>query len=82
MNSESYVQRKKASQSLALVDAALAQPSAPARVLGDAEIEAGWRRVFSTNNPYCPCDLRSFTRAARWAESAILAASTGASDAK
>lgn len=35
--------------------------------LSDAQIENGWRETFSTNNPYCPCDLKTFTKAARWA---------------
>lgn len=34
-------------------------------------IEDGWHKTFSTQNPYCPCDLNSFTKAVRWAESAI-----------
>jgi hypothetical protein len=43
-----------------------AQPVA----LTDAQIEAGWRQTFSTDNPYCPCNLKSFTKAVRWAERA------------
>lgn len=31
-------------------------------------IEAGWRETFSTENPFCPCNLKSFTKAVRWAE--------------
>ncbi|CAG2152545.1 hypothetical protein LMG19282_04213 [Cupriavidus campinensis] len=34
-------------------------------------IEQGWHRTFSTSNPYCPCNLKSFTKAVRWAEHAI-----------
>lgn len=34
-------------------------------------IEQGWRDTFSTNNPFCPCDLKSFTKAVRWAERAL-----------
>jgi hypothetical protein len=45
--------------------------------LSDAEVEAGWRKTFSTENPYCPCNLKSFTKAVRWAERAILAANKG-----
>lgn len=43
------------------------------------QIEAGWNDTFSTNNPYCPCDLKSFTKAVRWAErqTAALASDTG-----
>lgn len=35
--------------------------------LTPAQIEAGWQSTFSTTNPHCPCDLKSFTKAARWA---------------
>jgi hypothetical protein len=42
--------------------------------LTDKQIESGWRHTFSTDNPYCPCNLKSFTKAVRWAEHAILAA--------
>jgi len=38
--------------------------------LTDAQIEAGWHQTFSTSNPYCPCNLKSFTKAVRWAEHA------------
>lgn len=41
--------------------------------LSDKKIEAGWRDTFSTNNPFCPCDLKSFTKAVRWAERALAA---------
>jgi hypothetical protein len=41
------------------------------RALTDAEIEAGWHQTFSTSNPYCPCNLKSFTKAVRWAQHAI-----------
>lgn len=37
----------------------------------DAQIEQGWRKTFSTDNPFCPCDLKSFTKAVRWAERAL-----------
>jgi hypothetical protein len=36
--------------------------------LSDEQIENGWRDTFSTDNPYCPCNLKSFTKAVRWAE--------------
>jgi hypothetical protein len=36
--------------------------------LSDEQIEKGWRDTFSTDNPYCPCNLKSFTKAVRWAE--------------
>jgi hypothetical protein len=41
--------------------------------LPDWRIADGWHNTFSTSNPYCPCDLKSFTKAVRWAERAILA---------
>jgi hypothetical protein len=54
-------------------EAALATPaplSDEPAALTDSQIEAGWRQTFSTNNPYCPCNLNSFTKAVRWAERA------------
>lgn len=42
-----------------------------AQRLTDAQIEQGWRDTFSTNNPFCPCDLKTFTKAARWAEANV-----------
>lgn len=49
------------------------QPAAQAAPLNltDAEIERGWHATFSTGNPYCPCNLKSFTKAVRWAVSAL-----------
>jgi hypothetical protein len=41
------------------------------RALPDWRIADGWHNTFSTSNPYCPCDLKSFTKAVRWAEHAI-----------
>jgi hypothetical protein len=41
----------------------------PSQLTGE-QIEKGWRDTFSTNNPYCPCNLKSFTKAVRWAEHA------------
>lgn len=46
---------------------------APAEVRGpltDAQIEAGRQRVFSTNNPFCPCDSKTMRKAVQWAERA------------
>lgn len=43
-------------------------------VLTDAQIRKGWEATFSTNNPFCPCDLKSFTKAVNWAQRAIEAA--------
>lgn len=58
-----------------------AKPPAPAGVveaksLTSTEIEAGWHKTFSTGNPFCPCDLKSFTKAVRWAEHALAAQPT------
>lgn len=36
--------------------------------LSDKKIEAGWHQTFSTGNPFCPCDLKSFTKAVKWTE--------------
>lgn len=50
----------------------LSPPGATAlRPLSDAVIEQGWRSTFSTGNPYCPCNLQSFTKSVRWAERAL-----------
>ena len=45
----------------------------PSPALTKSQIERGWHETFSTGNPYCPCDLKSFTKAVKWAERAILA---------
>lgn len=44
-------------------------------LLGDArvpmteqDLRNSWQDTFSTNNPFCPCDLRSFTKSVRAAE--------------
>jgi hypothetical protein len=50
--------------------------------LTDAAIEAGWHQTFSTNNPYCPCNLKSFTKAVQWAERALTAAQSASGDTK
>ena len=44
-----------------------ATPQAAGVSLTSAQIEAGWRETFSTENPFCPCDLKTFTKAVRWA---------------
>lgn len=36
--------------------------------LTDAEIEQGRHETFSTSNPFCPCDSKTFLKAARWTE--------------
>lgn len=49
--------------------AALSTPaSKELKPLSESEIEAGWKHVFSTENPYNPVSLKSFTKAVRWAE--------------
>lgn len=47
-----------------------AQPS-QAGELSDAEIYKGWKQTFSTENPFCPCNLKSFTKSVNWAIAAI-----------
>lgn len=42
-------------------------PQQPAQPLTDKQIEHGWKQTFSTENPFCPCNLKSFTKAVRWA---------------
>lgn len=41
--------------------------------LTSAQIEAGWKTTFSTDNPFCPCNLKTFTKAVEWAERHITA---------
>lgn len=49
--------------------AAAPQPPQAERVpITDDEIEARWKRTFSTDNPYCPCNLKTFTKAVRATE--------------
>ncbi|MCA7083412.1 hypothetical protein K7G19_07340 [Cupriavidus sp. DB3] len=63
----------------AILARAAAEPRAEGqRELSDAAIEQGWHQTFSTNNPYCPCNLKSFTKAVRWAERALAAQKKGA----
>lgn len=42
--------------------------------LTDEQIEYGRKQVFSTDNPFCPCEPKTMRKAARWAEAAVLAA--------
>lgn len=37
------------------------------------QIELMWHDTFSTNNPFCPCDLKSFTKTVRATEGALAA---------
>lgn len=48
-----------------------AKPVVP-ELLTDAVVRRGWQHTFSTENPFCPCDLKSFTKAVRWAEMKML----------
>ena len=45
-------------------------------LLTDEQIERGRKQVFSTDNPFCPCDAKTMRKAARWAEAAVLAANS------
>ncbi len=46
-----------------------AQPAAPALVpLTLRQMEAGREQIFSVNNPFCPCDSKTFRKVAEWVE--------------
>lgn len=48
---------------------AQAAPQGPALVqLTAAQMAAGREAIFSTDNPYCPCDSRTFRKVAEWVE--------------
>ena len=32
------------------------------------QMEAGRHQVFSTNNPFCPCDSKTFRKVSEWTE--------------
>lgn len=36
--------------------------------LTTAQMEAGREAIFSTGNPYCPCDSKTFRKVAQWVE--------------
>lgn len=38
--------------------------------LTDEQIEKGREAIFSTSNPFCPCDSKTMRKAVRWAERA------------
>lgn len=42
--------------------------TADQKPMSDEQIEKRWHDTFSTSNPYCPCNLKSFTKAVRAAE--------------
>lgn len=48
--------------------AQIAAHEAQRQPLTDKQIEAGWRATFSTDNPFCPCNLKTFTKAVQWVE--------------
>jgi hypothetical protein len=54
-------------------DIASARAQGGAHELTDKQIERGWKDTFSTENPFCRCNLKSFTKAVRWAERAARA---------
>lgn len=58
------------------INDAMPLPTGPrqAVLLTDEQIENGRKQVFSTDNPFCPCDAKTMRKAARWAEAAALAA--------
>lgn len=40
----------------------------PMTPLTDAQMEKGRDQIFSINNPYCPCDRKTFKKVAQWVE--------------
>lgn len=42
----------------------------PLQPLSDEQIEKGREAIFSTSNPFCPCDSKTMRKAVRWAERA------------
>lgn len=36
--------------------------------LSDEQIESGRKDMFSTGNPFCPCDRKTMRKAVQWAE--------------
>lgn len=40
----------------------------PMTPLTDAQMEKGRDQIFSINNPYCPCDHKTFKKVAQWVE--------------
>lgn len=49
-----------------------APPSPPAqearKPLTAAQMEAGRKAIFSTGNPFCPCDSKTFRKVSEWTE--------------
>ena len=40
----------------------------PAKGMTSAQIDAAWKHLFSTENPYNPVSLKAFTKIVRWVE--------------
>ena len=53
---------------LRLAILALRPAAEPMTPLTDSEMEKGREQIFSTNNPYCPCDRKTFRKVAQWVE--------------
>lgn len=47
---------------------ALRPAQVPMTPLTDAQMEKGRDQIFSINNPYCPCDRKTFKKVAQWVE--------------
>lgn len=50
--------------------------------LTDAQMEKGREQIFSVNNPYCPCDRKTFKKVAQWVEAHHAAMLTAAQEQK
>lgn len=55
---------------IADIDAHLKEPAAVPSPLSAEAVRALWESTFSTRNPFCPVDLKSFTKAVRATECA------------
>ena len=61
------------SEMLRLLDLSTQQAAEIERLraaLTDEQLCGKWEETFSTRNPFCPCDLRTFTKVARAIERA------------
>lgn len=53
----------------AAIDEALAaEQDAERKPMTSKQMEAGREAIFSTGNPYCPCDSKTFRKVAEWVE--------------
>jgi hypothetical protein len=64
---EQVVQEAYGSQGLGYLQRHLAAPP-PRQPLTDEQLEKGRDQTFSINNPFCPCDSKTFRKVARWVE--------------